>query len=62
MVEEETEAKAFATKENITLGKIVIINTSLNAIRCPYNGEEGWTFRGKLCAIAIDKNYMFCKL
>lgn len=60
MVEEETEAKAFATKENITLGKIVIINTSLNAVRYPYNGEEGWTFRGKLCAMNYGEGQSVC--
>lgn len=60
MVEEETEAKAFATKEIITLGKIVIINTSLNAIRYHYNGEEGWTFRGKLCAMNYGEGQSVC--
>lgn len=44
MVEEETEAKAFATKENIKLGKIVIINTSLMLLGILIMEKKGGLF------------------
>ena len=55
IIEDEAETEAIAKKEGIALPKQKTVHASLEAIKYPYTGEEGWTIRSKLCASDYGK-------
>lgn len=60
VIEDEVEAESIAKKTNISLPKQKTLHASLEAIKYPYAGEEGWTIRSKLCASDYGKGQDIC--
>ncbi|MBR5314352.1 MAG: hypothetical protein IKU45_02940 [Clostridia bacterium] len=60
--EKEAEAKTEAIAKEIKISppKLITIHSSLEAIKYPYTGEEGWAIRGKLCALDYGKGHTVC--
>lgn len=53
-IEEETGLEKLAKDEKITLPGKNIKDFTISAIKFPYIGDEGWTFRGKVCVSSYD--------
>ena len=60
IIEDEAEAETIAKDAGITLPKQKTVHASLEAIKYPYTGEEGWAIRSKLCASDYGKGQTVC--
>lgn len=48
IIEDEIEAEAIAKKHSIPLPKQETTHTTLNSLKYPYTGKEGWTLRSRV--------------
>ena len=55
-----TKIPSIAKDAGITLPKQKTVHASLEAIKYPYTGEEGWAIRSKLCASDYGKGQTVC--
>lgn len=53
-IEEEIELEKLIKDKKITLPGKNIKDFTISAIKFPYIGDEGWTFRGRVCASSYD--------
>ncbi len=54
-IEDEIEAEKVAKEQNWTLPECKIMSGVISATKYPYTGEDGWAFRGKICASSYGK-------
>ena len=60
IIEEETEAETIAKDAEISPPKLITVHSTLEAIKYPYTGEDGWAIRSKLCASDYGKGQTVC--
>ena len=54
-IEDEIEAEKVAKEQNWTLPECKIMSSVISAMKYPYTDEDGWAFRGKICASSYGK-------
>ncbi len=55
-IEDEIEAEKVAKEQNMTLPECKIMSGVISATKYSYTDEDGWAFRGKICASSYGKS------